>query len=922
MNYVIEGEEVEYTIIARNDGGVSKDVIIKDELPEGLEFVPQSIRVDGGIIDSSKNGETALREGITVNVKSHSETKLTFKAKIKALEGEDLSNLEKTIRNVATVDDKETEVTIEVKKGKIISEKKAEIVKKTEDKLGIAEGKVTAGDEIVYKINISNIGKDVVQDIDIQDTIPEGTSLKEGSISDNGKALEETNQINWTIPELEIGETKEVSFTVIVGQNENGSTIRNTAYVSGKPTNETTTEYEKGKTKVIVHHYEEGTTNKLSENVEIDGRIGEEYKTEAATDIPSKYELVEIPENAKGTMAEDEIEVIYYYKVKDTSLIIKYLEKGTNKELEKQERQTGKVEEDYITEAKSIEGYTLIGDSGNTTGKLTIEPTEVIFYYLQNTKVTVNHIDKNTGEVLAKIEERGLVGDEYTSTSKNFDGYILVEKPDVETVTMTKDEIVLNYYYVQISAGVIEKHIDVITGEILDNEAHEGNVGDSYNIPAKEFEGYDVVEEKLPKNAKGIMAVNETEVIYYYIHKSSVTAEYIDKVTGNKLLPDEKQDGHEGDDYATERKAIDDYVLIEVPENADGKMTKEPTIVKYYYVHTTGGVIERHIDIITGKQLVPEEKFEGYEGDNYKTEPENIPYYDLVKERYPENAEGNMTIEQIIVNYYYIGQAKVVVNHIDIDTNEEIADEETIEGHEGDKYNTEPKDMKYYKLVEEKLPENAAGTMSIETTTDENGNPIVNNTTYVKYYYRKLNFNLSIEKNAKNIIVNGNAININGKLGKVEIAKNQIATSKIEISYSIRVTNKGELSGKATILENIPSGTIMRKENNPMWETSGTTATMETGEIAPGETKEYEVILEWTNGENNIGSKVNEVEILASNNEPGFGDSDKVDDKDKAEVIISVSTGGATYIAIAGVVLVILAGVGVVLVKKSKEEQE
>ena len=41
VKYVVEGEEIEYAIIAKNDGGVAKDVIIKDELPEGLEFVPQ-----------------------------------------------------------------------------------------------------------------------------------------------------------------------------------------------------------------------------------------------------------------------------------------------------------------------------------------------------------------------------------------------------------------------------------------------------------------------------------------------------------------------------------------------------------------------------------------------------------------------------------------------------------------------------------------------------------------------------------------------------------------------------------------------------------------------------------------------------------------------------------------------------------------
>ena len=161
---------------------------------------------------------------------------------------------------------------------------------------------------------------------------------------------------------------------------------------------------------------------------------------------------------------------------------------------------------------------------------------------------------------------------------------------------------------------------------------------------------------------------------------------------------------------------------------------------------------------------------------------------------------------------------------------------------------------------------------------------------------------LSIDKKVNNIVVNGKALSINGKLGKVEIAKKDISTSKIEISYIIKVTNKGELAGKATILENIPFGTTMTKEQNPMWNIANTVATLDTDEIKPGETREYEVIL------------------VSNENEPGFEDSNKDDDKDKAEVIISISTGGATHIAIAGVILVILAGTVVVLVKKTKEE--
>ena len=52
---------------------------------------------------------------------------------------------------------------------------------------------------------------------------------------------------------------------------------------------------------------------------------------------------------------------------------------------------------------------------------------------------------------------------------------------------MTKDEIILKYYYARISAGVIEKHIDVISGKILENDLHEGSEGKEYNILPKIF---------------------------------------------------------------------------------------------------------------------------------------------------------------------------------------------------------------------------------------------------------------------------------------------------------------------------------------------------------------------------------------------------------------------------------------------------
>ena len=748
--------------------------------------------------------------------------------------------------------------------------------------------------------------------------------------------------------------------------------------------------YRKKATKVIVHFYEEGTNNKLSENVVIEGRVDDRYTTTAATDVPSKYELSIRPENATGSMTEEIIEVTYFYRVKDTVLNIRYLEQGTNIELASPERQTGKVEEDYITDAKVIEGYTLVGDSGNTTGKLTIAPITVTFYYLQNTSVEVNHIDKNTGDILEKVTVDGLVGDKYTASGKNIENYVLVERPRVETVTMGKDKITLNYYYVHVSAGVIEKHIDDITGDILYNTTHEGNEGDAYYIREKTFEGYDLVREKLPANARGTMEINPIEVVYYYKYRSVVTAEYIDTITNRKLANDIVINGHEADSYVTERKEFNGYKLVEVPANSEGRMTKEPIKVIYRYVHESAGVEVKHIDINTGKELVKSELIEGYEADEYKAEPKNIPGYDLVKEKLPANAEGQMTIDKIIVEYYYIKQssvtvkyvdkitgeeieeaeeinghegdkyeteakeiegydlvempenstgtmganpseviyeyhrpARVIVNYIDVDTNEEIVEPEIIEGHEDDPYETEAKEIKYYNLVEDKLPKNSKGKMKVTVTRNEKmraRNEIVDDTTIVNYYYKKMEFSIKVDKIIDKVVLNGQTLSINGDIGKIEINKKELANAKLQIIYKIRVTNNGELSGTAKLLEKLPAGTTMSSANNPLWEISGTTATMTTEEIKPKEMKEYTVILDWTNSENNVGNKENTVDVLGTENEAGFPDG-KVDlENNNAELVISISTGTSTYMIATGVAMVVLAGISIVLVKKTKEE--
>ena len=101
--------------------------------------------------------------------------------------------------------------------------------------------KVKLGDEIKYIITAKNTGKVTAKSVIITDEIPVNTTLKEGTISDNG--VNNNGTITWNIASLAVGESKSVSFKVTVNNSADviGKKITNTGYVNGDPTNETTT---------------------------------------------------------------------------------------------------------------------------------------------------------------------------------------------------------------------------------------------------------------------------------------------------------------------------------------------------------------------------------------------------------------------------------------------------------------------------------------------------------------------------------------------------------------------------------------------------------------------------------------------------------------------------------------------------------
>lgn len=130
--------------------------------------------------------------------------------------------------------------------------------------------------------------------------------------------------------------------------------------------------------KVIVHHYEEGTTIKIAEDETINGKVSKDYTTKEA-DVYG-YILVSTPENASGMFTDEVTEVIYYYKKDMGKVITKYVDED-GKVLLEETTTNGQVGTDYQTSPATITDYELINTIGEVKGKYTKEDIVVTYVY-------------------------------------------------------------------------------------------------------------------------------------------------------------------------------------------------------------------------------------------------------------------------------------------------------------------------------------------------------------------------------------------------------------------------------------------------------------------------------------------------------------------------------------------------------------
>ncbi len=480
---------------------------------------------------------------------------------------------------------------------------------------------------------------------------------------------------------------------------------------------------------------------------------------------------------------------------------------------------------------------------------------------------------------------------------------------------------------ININGKIIVKYIDKETGKEITNPARpeetygyekEGKVGEQYRSYPIIIDGYDY--DRNTGNTEGEIKEETQEIVFYYTKTPSggVIIKYVDE-EGKEIVPSTEIEGKIGDPYKAEEKELENYEFVETTgDEPEGEMTKEPKEVVYHYKRIPTSVIVKYLEKETGKELAKQETIEGYVGKEYVTERKVVEGYQKANPE-PDNEKGIMTKEPQEVIYYYekIPSGKVIVKYVDIETKEEIIyiDEEgqskkysyEKSGYVGEEYKTKEKIIPYYEY------QNNVETSKKEGTYTQNDETIT-------YYYRKLRFNISINKQIKSLSLDGNQVDIgkDGKMTKLELPKNKIGTANIEATYIINVSNIGELDGTASVYEMIPEGFTLQAYDANSWKIQEDNNLLMTLDLKAGESKDFEITLRWNNGEDNFGTKTNKVAIVKANNSANFKEITTVDNNSEATVILNIKTGRELKIGISMLGIILILSGTLILVQNKK----
>lgn len=424
------------------------------------------------------------------------------------------------------------------------------------------------------------------------------------------------------------------------------------------------------KTEYTVNYLEKGTNTKVADSKTIskNANNGDLYIGDKVTEYAltlNNYNLVSNSQESI-TLAKEGNVINFYYELKDSKIVVHYVEKDTNTKLADDDTFDGKVTETKVINAKDIKDYVVVGSkTQNATFDLTTK--EYTFYYekaesagaVAHHYIIDNNGNKTTTELFKDDVVNGKIGTSFSFSAKTEElgDYEYVESKGTTSGTLTSEKQEATFYYQLKKTNVTVRYVTIKDGNIIDlitPVKDTGRINDNYTAYAKDetdnkvFANYNL--ESATEQTIKLKSSDNTITFIYSLKDAKVIVHHYEEGTTIKIAEDETINGKVSKDYTTKEADVYGYILVSTPENASGMFTDEVTEVIYYYKKDMGKVITKYVDE-DGKVLLEETTTNGQVGTDYQTSPATITDYELINTI--GEVKGKYTKEDIVVTYVY-----------------------------------------------------------------------------------------------------------------------------------------------------------------------------------------------------------------------------------------------------------------------------
>ncbi len=364
-----------------------------------------------------------------------------------------------------------------------------------------------------------------------------------------------------------------------VVSTDNNSVINNTD-VTGTVKQDSiviTYYYERKPAKVITHHIDADTNNKIIDDVTVDYKYGNHYETSVG-DVPHNYEFQRKTDNFEGIVGADTIEVTYYYQKMDEKLRTTITKTGTEEINSRDDIVKYTIK--YTATLNAYSGNATITLVDTLPSKIDESKSDLAggVYNEENRTVTWRETwsDINTDSSDQTKEITKTIKVKYY----NYPGYgVLNNKVNGKIELSNSSRIVeaTTSTLVKLPGQIIVHHYKQNTREKLANDIESiGTAGETYITKPVSIEGYKVSKAPNPETIKYTDGV--VEVVYEYERlKYNITTEVVGGVgtiTGGEVVAygdDSKEDIiiTPSDGYEIDRVIVND---VDAPITSKDKM--------------------------------------------------------------------------------------------------------------------------------------------------------------------------------------------------------------------------------------------------------------------------------------------------------------------------------------------------------------